>query len=97
MGSQVPRNNDPRWGLAETGTLQAPITYPSAVHHFTLPDMSCGHCVAAITEALRSVDPQAQVDANLDTKTAAVDSALPREAFTTALTEAGYPPAVNAV
>lgn len=63
------------------------------MHQFTLPDMSCGHCVAAITEALKAADPQAQVDIDRPSQTARVDSALPREALAAALTEAGYPPA----
>ncbi|WP_457421792.1 heavy-metal-associated domain-containing protein [Roseateles sp. P5_E7] len=63
------------------------------MHRFTLPDMSCGHCVAAITEALQAADAQARVGVDLQTKTAQVDSALPRDALATALTEAGYPPA----
>jgi copper chaperone len=60
---------------------------------FHLPDMSCGHCVAAITKALADTDPQARVEMDRESKTAQVDSALPREALAAALTEAGYPPA----
>jgi copper chaperone len=60
---------------------------------FHLPDMSCGHCVAAITKALADTDPQARVEVDRESKTAQVDSALPREALAAALTEAGYPPA----
>lgn len=63
------------------------------MHRFTLPDMSCGHCVAAITEALKAADAQAQVDIDLQAKTAQVDSGLPRDALAAALAEAGYPPA----
>lgn len=63
------------------------------MHHFTLPDMSCGHCVAAITEALQALDAQARIAIDREHKTADVDSALPREALAAALAEAGYPPA----
>jgi len=63
------------------------------MHHFKLPDMSCGHCVAAITEALRAADAQARIEVDRDTQTADVESALPRETLAAALTEAGYPPA----
>lgn len=63
------------------------------MHHFTLPDMSCGHCVAAITEALKAADAQARVEIDREARTAAVDSALSRDALAAALTEAGYPPA----
>ncbi|MFT7776798.1 heavy-metal-associated domain-containing protein [Roseateles sp.] len=63
------------------------------MYRFTLPDMSCGHCVAAITEALKAKDTQARVEIDRDARTAEVDSTLPREALVAALTEAGYPPA----
>lgn len=66
------------------------------MHRFTLPDMSCGHCVAAVTEALKSADPQARVEVDLGSKSAQVDSPLPREALAAALDEAGYPPAPEA-
>jgi len=60
---------------------------------FTLPDMSCGHCVAAITEALKAADGHARIEFNREARTANVDSALPREALAAVLTDAGYPPA----
>ncbi|WP_293502098.1 heavy-metal-associated domain-containing protein [Roseateles sp.] len=63
------------------------------MHRFTLPDMSCGHCVAAITEALKAADAQARVEIDLEARTAEVDSALSREALAAVLAEAGYPPA----
>lgn len=62
------------------------------MHRFTLPDMSCGHCVAAITEALKAADAQARVEIDREARSAEVDSALPREALVTALTAAGYTP-----
>jgi len=62
-------------------------------HDFKLPDMSCGHCVAAITQALGELDPQAQLDFKRETRELQVQSALAREALAAALTEAGYPPA----
>ncbi|PTT87328.1 hypothetical protein DBR42_11860 [Pelomonas sp. HMWF004] len=62
------------------------------MHSFTLPDMSCGHCVASITQALQAADAQARLSVDLASKTAQVDSALPRQALVAALTEAGYPP-----
>lgn len=65
------------------------------MHQFSLPDMSCGHCVAAITEAVKAADAQAQVAVDLASKTASVDSTLPRETLAAALAEAGYPPATG--
>lgn len=63
------------------------------MYRFTLPDMSCGHCVAAITEALKAADAQARVEIDREARTAEVDSTLPREKLAAALTAAGYPPA----
>ena len=51
-----------------------------------VPDMSCGHCVAAINEALKAADAQARVEINREARTATVDSALPRETLAAALT-----------
>jgi copper chaperone len=65
-------------------------------YRFTLPDMSCGHCVAAVTQALKAVDTQARVEVDLATRTAEVDSIEPRDALVAALAEAGYPPAAEA-
>ena len=63
------------------------------MHEFSLPAMSCGHCVRAVTEAAREVDPQARVEVDLAGKQAKVESQLPRERFAEALKEAGYTPA----
>jgi copper chaperone len=65
------------------------------MHSFTLPDMSCGHCVAAITAALKAADARAHIEIDLETKVAKVDSALPRETLSAVLNEAGYPPSVT--
>jgi len=63
------------------------------MHEFKLPAMSCGHCVQAVTQAAKEVDPQARVEVDLARKEARVDSAQPRERFVAALDEAGYTPA----
>lgn len=58
---------------------------------FTIPAMSCGHCVGAITNALKAVDPQAQVTIDLPTKHVSVQTTQSQSAVTAALAEAGYP------
>jgi copper chaperone len=60
---------------------------------FSIPDMSCGHCVKAVTEAVQSVDAQAKVQVDLGTKQVKVESQAPREQLVHALAEAGYPTA----
>ena len=59
---------------------------------FQVPAMSCGHCVKVITDTVRTVDPQACVDADLTTHGVTVESATARKAFVAALADAGYPP-----
>lgn len=63
------------------------------MHEFKLPAMSCGHCVQAVTEAAKEVDPQARVEVDLARKEARVESVQPRDRFVDALAEAGYTPA----
>ncbi|OLP56478.1 hypothetical protein BJF92_10190 [Rhizobium rhizosphaerae] len=59
-------------------------------YHFSIPDMSCGHCVKAVTSAIAEVDPKAETAVDLTTKTATVESALPAEALGKAIETAGY-------
>ena len=59
---------------------------------FNIQAMSCGHCVAAVTRAVQSIDPRAKVDVDLGTHTVRVESTEPREALVRALADAGYPP-----
>jgi copper chaperone len=60
---------------------------------FDVQAMSCGHCVRAVSEAIREIDPEARVDVDLDSKKVTVESSAARPALVEALTEAGYPPA----
>jgi copper chaperone len=60
---------------------------------FDVQAMSCGHCVQAVTQAIKAVDPEAHVEVNLDTKKVKVESSQDRARLTEALTEAGYSPA----
>lgn len=67
----------------------------ATVEHFKLPDMSCGHCVAAITEALGELDAQARLSFDREGRSLQVQgSTKSRAELTAALSEAGYPPAV---
>ena len=59
----------------------------------TLPTMSCGHCVKAITQAVQRLDPAAQVRPDLATKRVAFDTTLGRDVLAKALADEGYPPA----
>lgn len=52
--------------------------------------MTCGHCVKAVTQAIKDVDGTADVDVDLGSGRVAVDSKLPAEAITQAIENAGY-------
>ena len=64
----------------------------SVMMEFKVEAMSCGHCVAAVTEAVKAVDPQAQVEVDLGTHTVRVETPSARDVVAKALSEAGYPP-----
>jgi copper chaperone len=61
--------------------------------NFEIPNMTCGHCVRAITEAVHTVDPTARVQADLPQHRVQVNTAADREAVVAQLVEAGYTPA----
>ena len=61
---------------------------------FNIPQMSCGHCVRAVTQAVQEVDPRAAVQVDLGTKQVQVESTAERAKIQHALAEAGYAPAV---
>jgi copper chaperone len=60
---------------------------------FNIPAMSCGHCVRTITEAVKALDPAAQVEVDLASKNVVVQSSQERQAVAAALADAGYPTA----
>jgi copper chaperone len=57
----------------------------------SVPDMSCGHCVGVIEKAVKSVDAQAAVRADLAAKTVSIESSAPPAAISKAVDAAGYP------
>ncbi|MEW6694866.1 Copper chaperone CopZ [Tepidimonas thermarum] len=59
-------------------------------HVFTVNGMSCGHCVKAITQAIRALDPNATVQVDLDDRRVEVDSEQPRVALADAIRDEGY-------
>ena len=60
---------------------------------FTLPSMTCGHCVRTVTDTVQRVDAAATVLIDLPSHQVRIESAQPAAAFIAALTEEGYPPA----
>ena len=60
---------------------------------FHIKNMTCGGCVRSVTKAIQSVDPAADVKADLVSHKVDVASTAPRERLVAALTEIGYAPA----
>ncbi len=57
---------------------------------FKVTHMTCGHCVRAVTQAVHSVAPQAQVEINLETGEVGITGATHTGAMIAAITEEGY-------
>ena len=57
-------------------------------------EMACGGCVKSVTEAVKSIDADANVDASLETGEVKVESGANPEAIRTAIEEAGFPAAL---
>ena len=62
------------------------------MHQFTVPDMTCGHCVSTITQALKAEDPKAKVEISLEAHLVKVESSLPGDEIAQCIVEAGYTP-----
>jgi copper chaperone len=59
----------------------------------TLPDMTCGHCVAAVTRTVLALDADARVQIDLPTHRVQIETTHPVDAIKAALDEEGYPAA----
>ena len=57
---------------------------------FNVQGMTCGHCERAVTQAVQSLDPQAQVTIDRPAGKVEVQSTQPREAIARAIAEEGY-------
>ena len=53
-------------------------------------DMTCGHCVATITRAIRSLDTEAKVEVDLGAGRVRVDGRSPVDQLIASLAAAGY-------
>lgn len=57
---------------------------------FHVKGMTCGHCERAVTQAVKTLDPQAAISIDRATGKVEVDSSQPREAIAAAIVEEGY-------
>jgi copper chaperone len=59
---------------------------------FRVDDMTCGHCVASVTRAVKDADAAAEVRIDLDAHRVEVASTLPAERVAQAIRDAGFTP-----
>lgn len=57
-----------------------------------IPDMTCGHCVASVTKAIKAIENEAQVVCDLATKTVevAIHARVAPQQVVSALDEVGF-------
>jgi copper chaperone len=83
-------------GLCHGGKLHSSITpqlKELLMIVFNVNDMTCGHCVGAVTKAVKSVDPAATVSVNLETKRVQIDpTGSDARELSSAIAAAGYTP-----
>lgn len=63
------------------------------MYEFEAKNISCGHCVATVTRAIKGLDPKAKVNVDLLTKRVSVESSANNEELRRALAIADYPAA----
>ncbi|MGE8686227.1 MAG: heavy-metal-associated domain-containing protein [Achromobacter sp.] len=59
---------------------------------FHLDDMTCGGCARTVKAAIQSVDPDAGIVTDPQTRLVQVQTSASEKQITEALREAGYPP-----
>lgn len=62
---------------------------------FQVSNMTCGHCVAAITKAVKSADPAATVEIDLAAKQVRIQGNLDAARYAGLIRDAGYEPVMN--
>jgi copper chaperone len=63
-----------------------------AMLRYQVDDMTCGHCAQTITQALKDLDPDAEVAVDLGAKHVAVTSLFALDRIEHAIRSAGYTP-----
>lgn len=56
-----------------------------------VPDMSCGHCKAAIEKTVATLDAKAIVNVDLENRTVTITSSIADDVLAKALADKGYP------
>lgn len=60
------------------------------MQEFKVSGMSCGHCVGAVTQAIKALDASAEVEVDLAAGRVRVSDALDAERVQAAIREEGY-------
>ncbi|HSK26077.1 MAG TPA: copper ion binding protein [Jiangellales bacterium] len=58
--------------------------------HFDVPEISCSHCVTAISTSVGRIDGVTAVDVDIDAKAVTVRGTASRDAVCAAIEDAGY-------
>ena len=58
-------------------------------------NMTCGGCARGVTASIKSIDENATVEVNLDSKVVTVDTNASRDKIVEALAENGFPAQVQ--
>lgn len=61
------------------------------MYQLQVENMTCGHCVGAVTKAVQAIDANAKVEVDLAGKTVKIDSATALAPLKSAIADAGYP------
>jgi copper chaperone len=61
------------------------------MHQFHVPDMHCGGCLRAVRQAVQTLDPEAQVEADLKNRVVTIVSSQGEASVLSALDRAGFP------
>lgn len=59
---------------------------------FLVNNMTCGGCARSVTATIKELDPQANVDINVETKEVNVETSLSYETLQKELDDIGFPP-----
>lgn len=59
---------------------------------FQVSDMTCGHCVATITKAVKALDGAARVDSDLASHKVDIESSAAPSRIEAAIRDAGFTP-----
>jgi copper chaperone len=89
-GIQVKNSLDPPNVGGVTEASPATFFQETSMPRFDIPDMTCGHCVKTITQAVQAIDPKAQIQADLASHSIGVTSTASAASLSAAIAAAGY-------